>query len=67
MVVGNYFTRRRYLIMKRFLEFVGIDPNDSRPNGSPASEGQKFAQVVTDLTEEIRALGPNRKLRDQHE
>lgn len=55
---GNFFTRRRYLVVKRFLEYLGIDPRRFQARWISGSEGKKFAQVVADLTEEIRKLGP---------
>lgn len=50
--------------MQRLLEFVGVDPQRFQVRWISGSEGQKFAQVITDMTEDIKALGPNRKLRD---
>ncbi|MBZ4652841.1 MAG: hydrogenase iron-sulfur subunit [Bacillota bacterium] len=61
---GNYFTRRRYLVMQRLLEFMGMDPARFQARWISGSEGPKFQQVVTQLTQDIKALGPNRKLRD---
>lgn len=63
-VTGNYFTRRRYLLMQRLLQFIGIDAERFQTRWISGSEGPKFQQVVTEITEEIRAMGPNRKLRD---
>ena len=61
---GNYFTRRRLSVLRRLLEYMGIEPERFQVRWISGSEGAKFAQVMTDLTAEIRALGPNRKLRD---
>ena len=61
---GNFFTRRRLSVMRRLMEYMGIEPGRFQVRWISGSEGAKFAQVMTDLTEEIRALGPNRKLRD---
>lgn len=61
---GNYFTRRRFLIMKRLMEYIGMEPARLQARWVSASEGPKFQQVIIEITEEIRALGPNRKLRD---
>ena len=55
---GNFLARRRFLIMKNLLEFVGIDPQRIRMSWVSASEGKKFADVITEVTEEIRKLGP---------
>jgi len=47
------------------LEYMGVDPARFQAKWISGSEGQKFARTVAELTEEIRALGPNRKLRDE--
>jgi len=63
-ITGNYYTRRRLAIFKRLLEHTGIEPERFQVRWISASEGGRFAQVMTEVTEDIRALGPNRKLRD---
>jgi len=55
---GNYFAQRRYALMHRLLEFTGVETARLHVDWVSASEGQKFAQVVTDFTEQVRALGP---------
>jgi coenzyme F420-reducing hydrogenase delta subunit len=57
---GNFYARRRMRMFRRLLEFVGIDPRRMQMSWVSASEGQKWAQVVTDVTNEITALGPLR-------
>jgi F420-non-reducing hydrogenase iron-sulfur subunit len=55
---GNYKTLRRIPFLKRLLKPFGIDPRRLRLEWVSASEGDRFAQVVNEFTEEIRALGP---------
>jgi len=55
---GNFLARRRFLIMRNLLEFIGIDPQRIRMSWVSASEGRKFADVITEVTEEIKKLGP---------
>ncbi len=55
---GNYLARRRYVILQKLLEYVGIDPRRVRMTWVSAAEGKKFADVVKEVTEDIRALGP---------
>lgn len=55
---GNYYARRRMLMFRKLLEFAGIDPRRMQMSWVSASEGHKWAQVVTDVTQEIAALGP---------
>lgn len=56
---GNYKTNRRVKLLKKLLEELGIDPNRVRFEYVSASEGQKFATVVTEFVAEIKQLGPN--------
>ncbi len=61
---GNYFTRRRMLLLTRFLEYLGVDPDRFEVRWISGSEGQKFADTVREFTERVRALGPSPKKRD---
>lgn len=55
---GNYFARRRFAVLKRFLEYVGIEEGRVQFSWISAGEGQKFAQVITEVTESVKKLGP---------
>ncbi len=54
---GNYLARRRFLLMRNLLEYVGINPLRIRMSWVSASEGKKFADVIAEVTEEIKKLG----------
>jgi F420-non-reducing hydrogenase iron-sulfur subunit len=56
---GNYKTNRRVKLLKKLLEELGIDPKRVRFEYVSASEGQKFATVVTEFVAEVKKLGPN--------
>ena len=56
---GNYKTNRRVKLLKKLLEELGIDPKRVRFEYVSASEGQKFATVVTEFVAEIKKLEPN--------
>ena len=55
---GNYLARRRMAVLKNLLEYTGIDPRRVRMTWVSAAEGNKFADVVKEVTEDIRKLGP---------
>jgi len=55
---GNFKTARRIPFLKRLVEGFGIDPRRLRLEWVSASEGDRFAEVVNEMTEQIRALGP---------
>jgi F420-non-reducing hydrogenase iron-sulfur subunit len=57
---GNYKTMRRFPLLKRLLAGYGIEPERVRLEWVSASEGQRFAEVVNDMTTQVRALGPCR-------
>jgi F420-non-reducing hydrogenase iron-sulfur subunit len=56
---GNYKTNRRVKLLKKLLEELGIDPRRVRFEYVSASEGQKFASVITEFVDEMKKLGPN--------
>ena len=55
---GNYFARRRITVLKKILEYVGIDPRRVQMAWISASEGEKFANVMKHATDVIQKLGP---------
>ena len=55
---GNYHARRRMTMFRKLVEFIGVDPERVQMSWVSASEGPKWAQVVTEVTEGVRALGP---------
>ncbi len=56
---GNYFTRRRLLLMKRLLEFTGVNPDRVHLYWISASEGTKFAEAVKEVVEKVGKLEKN--------
>ncbi len=62
---GNYKTNRRVKLLKKLLEELGIDPQRILFEYVSASEGQKFATIVTEFVAEIKKLGPNPLTRDK--
>lgn len=60
---GNLLMQRRILLLRKLLEFIGVEPERLRLVWVSATEGQKFAEVAASMTEELRALGPARCLR----
>ncbi len=55
---GNYKTMRRIPLLKKLLSQMGIEEDRVRLDWVSASEGERFASVVNDITEKVRALGP---------
>ena len=62
---GNYRARRRMTITKKFLEYLGIEPERIQASWVSASEGSKFADVIDDITDGLKQVGPNRLFSDE--
>ena len=56
---GNYKTNRRIKLLQKFLAEMDIDPKRVRFEYVSASEGQKFAHVVTEFVDELKKMGTN--------
>ncbi len=61
-ISGNYVARRKFAVLKPLLEFIGIEPDRVQFSWISAGEGERFAKVVTKVTEDIRKLGPSTRL-----
>jgi len=57
-IKGNYDALRRYHELDEIIEKVGINPRRLRLEWISASEGKRFAEVITDFVNEIKELGP---------
>jgi F420-non-reducing hydrogenase iron-sulfur subunit len=56
---GNLKTEKRSEAIRLMLEDFGIEGDRFRLEWVSAAEGPRFAQVMTDFTEQVRRLGPN--------
>ena len=56
---GNYKTKRRIMLLKKLMEELNIDPKRVRFEYVSASEGQKFADVVTGFVADLKKMGPS--------
>jgi F420-non-reducing hydrogenase iron-sulfur subunit len=57
---GNYKCLRRYKLLKRYIEQMGIEKERLHLSWISASEGKQFAELVDEITATIKALGPCR-------
>jgi F420-non-reducing hydrogenase iron-sulfur subunit len=65
-IQGNYFARRRMGVLKKLLEYVGIDNRRVWMTWVSAAEGKKFADVISEVTENVRKLGPMKQIRREN-
>jgi len=59
-ISGNYYARRKFALLKRYLEYIGIEPERVQFSWVSASEGGRFAQIVEKVVNDVRKLGPNK-------
>jgi F420-non-reducing hydrogenase iron-sulfur subunit len=62
-IKGNYYARRRIALVKKLLEFMGLEPQRFQMSWVSAAEGTKYTQIINDFVKELKPLGPQRKLR----
>ncbi len=55
---GNYDALSMMHLGKKLLERIGVDPERLRLEWVSASQGLRFSEVVSDFTNELKALGP---------
>ena len=63
-MAGNFHARRRFAAFRKLLEFIGVDLARLEFSWVSAAEGGKWVEVVTELTERVRAMGPMREFRE---
>lgn len=56
---GNYKCLRRYQLLKTVVTGFGLEAERLRLEWVSASEGERFAEVVNEFTDQVRALGPS--------
>ncbi|MCK4299838.1 MAG: hydrogenase iron-sulfur subunit, partial [Planctomycetes bacterium] len=54
----NLTARRRWIVLRRLVEFVGIDPRRMQFAWVSASEGRKWADLVDEVVARLRQAGP---------
>ncbi len=57
-VVQNYKTMRRFKMLQRTLEQLGIEPGRIKLVWASAAEGNLLVRQMVEFIEEVRALGP---------
>lgn len=55
---GNYYARRRFNLMRNFLEYLGVEPQRVRMSWVSASEGAKWKEVIEEVVNGVKEVGP---------
>ena len=58
----NLIARRKFALLKSFLEYIGIEPGRVQFSWVSAAEGGRFADIIEKVTSEVKKLGPIKKL-----
>jgi F420-non-reducing hydrogenase iron-sulfur subunit len=61
-ISGNLVARRKFVMLKSFLNYIGVEGDRTMFTWVSASEGDRFAQVIKGVTARVKALGPATKL-----
>jgi F420-non-reducing hydrogenase iron-sulfur subunit len=62
-IKGNFYARRRLNMVKKLLEYVGLEPERFQMSWVSAAEGTKYTQIIKDFVKQLEPLGPQTKLR----
>lgn len=55
---GNFHARRRWMVFRSLMDFMGIDTRRIQFSWVSAAEGAKWAELVNTTVNDIRELGP---------
>lgn len=55
---GNYYAKRRMMVYKRLLEYIGLEPDRFQIRWISGAEAGKFRDVITEFCNRITELGP---------
>ncbi|MGQ9474220.1 MAG: hydrogenase iron-sulfur subunit [Candidatus Caldatribacteriaceae bacterium] len=58
---GNYFARRKFFLLRELLSWLGIEEDRVQFSWVSASEGQRFSQIVQEVVERVKKIGPYQK------
>ena len=61
-ITGNYHARRKFAMINSLLQYVGIEKGRVHFSWVSASEGGKFAEVIKQVTDDVKKLGPAKKM-----
>jgi F420-non-reducing hydrogenase iron-sulfur subunit len=61
-LTGNLIARRKFALLKSFLSYIGVEGDRALFTWVSASEGERFAKVIRQVTGAVQALGPAKRL-----
>jgi coenzyme F420-reducing hydrogenase delta subunit len=61
-IEGNYYARRKFVLLKNLLEYMGVEPGRLHFSWISSAESTKYAAVAKEVVASVRALGPAKYL-----
>ncbi len=61
-ISGNLVARRKFALLKRYLTYIGIEPERVQFSWVSASEGNRFAALINQVIDDVKRVGPTKKL-----
>jgi len=62
-IKGNYYARRRIALVRKLLDYVGLEPKRFKMSWVSAAEGKKYTEVIQEFVDDLKTLGSQTKLR----
>ena len=62
-IKGNYYARRKIALVRKLLDYVGLESQRFRMSWVSAAEGKKYTEVIQDFVDALKPLGSQTKLR----
>ena len=59
--LGNFHARRRFILFTQLMDYVGIDSSRLHFSWVSASEGKKWVDVINEVIDKVREVGPFKK------
>lgn len=56
---GNYRCLRRFHLLKKYIQQMGIEPERLKLEWISASEGKQYAELINSFTQTVLELGPS--------
>jgi len=61
-IEGNFYARRKFTLLKNFLEYSGLEPGRLHFSWISSAESTKFAATAQKVTDAVLALGPAKRM-----
>ncbi|HLA05126.1 MAG TPA: hydrogenase iron-sulfur subunit [Syntrophales bacterium] len=61
-LTGNMIARRKFAMLKSLLTYIGVEGDRAVFTWVSASEGERFAKVIRQVTGAVKAIGPAQRL-----